>query len=295
MGESRKEDSPIMKVKNKKIPALALLIAIALVLVLLIFLLDEPQPEAEVTEPTEPVATTEATEPTDPYAFAHTPQDKLVVFARLNNLSIEEDWPEDILELLWNNPDAEEYALNYPLLKGTSQETDLSDLVGTGKVPQLYQWDARWGYTKYGDKAMGLTGCGPTCLSMVCLYYFGDAKYTPRYVADFADDNGYYTKGAGTEWALMHEGAKKLGLNVGSLAPNAKTILSQLKKGNLVILAMGPGDFTTSGHYILLTGEQDGKAIVHDPNSPTNTAKLWDLSEIRSQIQNLWVYKPISS
>lgn len=280
--------------RRKRSSPLPLLIALvaAVVLVLVLVPGKEPAPEAaEDTIHTEPTQTEAPTE--DPYAFAHTPQDKLVVFARLNGLSMTEDWPEDILELLFTNPDAEEFALNYPLLKGTSQEADLSDLVGTGKVPQLYQWDARWGYSKYGGKAMGLTACGPTCLSMVCLYYFEDPKYTPRYLADWAEDNGYYTKGAGTEWSLMHKGAKTLGLNVESLAPNAKAILNQLKKGNLVILAMGPGDFTTTGHYILLVGEQDGKAIVHDPNSPTNTAQLWDLSKIRSQIQNLWVYKPL--
>lgn len=281
-----------MKVKAKTFPVLPVLIILAAVLFALVLLI-RPQPEAEITAPTEAAPTAETTEPTDPYAFAHTPQDRLVVFARLNGLSLKEDWPERMIELLMKNPDAEEYVLNYPLLKGTSQEADLSNLLGTGKVPALYQWDARWGYSKYGDKEMGLTACGPTCLSMVCLYYFQDAKYTPRYVADFADDNGYYTKGVGTEWSLMHKGAKTLGLNVGSLSPNAKTILSQLKKGNLVICAMGPGDFTTSGHFILLVGEQDGKAIIHDPNSPTNTAKLWDLSDIRSQIQNLWVYKPL--
>lgn len=283
-----------MKIDMKKIPVLPVLIFIAVVLVVVIVLLDKPQPEAAVTGPGETVQTASpATETTDPYAFAHTPQDKLVVFARLNGLSIEEDWPEDMLELLVKNPDAVDYVLNYPLLKGTSQEADLSDLAGNGKVPQLYQWDERWGYSKYGGKEMGLTGCGPTCLSMVCLYFLGDAKYTPRYVADFADDHGYYTKGVGTEWSLMYEGAKNLGLNVEKIPPNAKTILSQLKQGNLVILAMGPGDFTTTGHYILLAGEQDGKAIVHDPNSSTNTAMLWDLTKIRSQIENLWVYKPV--
>ena len=289
MGESRKEDSPIMKVKNKKIPALALLIAIALVLVLLIFLLDEPQPEAEVTEPTEPVATTEATEPTDPYAFAHTPQDKLVVFARLNNLSIEEDWPEDILELLWNNPDAEEFALNYPLLKGTSQDADLSDLVGTGKVPKLYQWDERWGYSKYGDKAMGLTGCGPTCLSMVACYLTGDAAHSPDNMIRFALDNGYCSPGNGSSWTLFSQGAGKLGLTATELPLVKKTIFSHLEAGRQVICVMGPGVFTTAGHFIVMTGLKDGLICVNDPNSRANSQKLWDFDQISDQIRNLWM------
>ena len=135
--------------RRKRSSPLPLLIALvaAVVLVLVLVPGKEPAPEAaEDTIHTEPTQTEAPTE--DPYAFAHTPQDKLVVFARLNGLSMTEDWPEDILELLFTNPDAEEFALNYPLLKGTSQEADLSDLVGTGKVPQLYQWDARWGYSR---------------------------------------------------------------------------------------------------------------------------------------------------
>lgn len=279
-----------MKTEKRKITALPILVILAAVLLGTILLLDKPQPEPEAEQP-ETVQTTEPTE--DPYAFAHTPVDRLVVFARLNGLSLEEDWPEYMLELIQKNPDAEEYVRNYPLLKDTPQTIDLSDCVGTGQVPRLYQWDTRWGYTKYGDKPMGLTGCGPTCLSMVCLYYLGDAKYTPRYVADYAKKNGHYTLGVGTEWSLMSKGAKDLGLNVVTIPANAQRIMDNLKVGNLVILAMGPGDFTDSGHFILLTGVQDGKAIVHDPNSVTNSEQLWKVSSIRKQIQNVWVFQPI--
>jgi len=249
----------------------------------------EPEPEPEVTEPVE---TTEATEPAvDPYAYAHTPLDRLVVYARLNNLSLQEDWPESLLELLQKNPDTEEFVRGYPFREQETQTVDLSDQVGTGKVPLLYQWDKRWGYTKYGGKMMALTGCGPTCLSMACLYYLEDAKYTPRYVADFAQENGYYAKGAGTSWTLFSEGAKKLGLKVEAISPNPSTIMSHLKKGRLVVCAMGPGIFTESGHYILLTGAQDGKAVIHDPNSSSKSQELWKVADFKNQISMLWVIK----
>lgn len=258
--------------------------------------------EPEPTQPSEPAEAAEedtdeqnlpTTEPVDPYAGAETPMERMEVFAEINGLSLTEDWPDYVVELLLRNPDAEEYVLNYPLLKGTSRETDLSDLVGTGEVPQLYQWDARWGYTQYGDKEMGLTACGPTCLSMVCLYFLEDARYTPRYIADYAEENGYYAIGAGTQWVMMSEGAADLGLNVTVLPMDIPRILRELEQGNLVILSVGPGDFTPGGHFILLTGVEDDKVIVHDPNSPTNTAKLWDLEQIQSQICNIWLYTPV--
>lgn len=283
-----------LKLKPEKITALPVLIIIAVFLFVLILILDTPvQPEAENPDP---AATAEATEPTeeDPYAYAHTPLDRLVVYARLNGRSLDE-WPDYMLELIQRNPDAEEYVRNYPEKKGQLLPIDLSDQLGTGEVPTLYQWDERWGYSMYGNKEMGLTACGPTCLSMICLYYFQDAKYTPRYIADWALENKYYINGSGTIMAIMSKGAKELGLKVESISPNASTMLKKLKEGNLIVCSMGPGIFTTGGHYILLVGEQDGKAIIHDPNSPSNTAQLWDINDFRDQIKNLWMYPPVST
>ena len=269
-----------------KINALPVLVVLAAVLFVTILFLDSPQPEPETAETTAPSV------PIGDYTSPNTPEEKLAVFARMHDLSLDQ-WPERMLELLEKNPDAESFVLNYPFLKDIPQEADLSSLVGTGTVPKLYQWDARWGYSQYGDKEFALTGCGPTCLSMVCLYYLGDAKYTPRYVADYSEANGHYTIGAGTEWSLMSEGAEAMGLDVVTIPANAERIMANLEAGNLVILAMGPGDFTEHGHFILLAGEQDGLAVVHDPNSKTNTEKLWDVASFRDQIENVWVFRPV--
>lgn len=43
---------------------------------------------------------------------------------------------------------------------------------------------------------------------------------------------------------------------------------------------MRPGDFTTIGHFILLTGVEDGKIKVNDPNSKIRSSKLWDYDVI---------------
>lgn len=264
--------------------------AVAVLLTVLIIIIAKPEkaPEIEQTQPT-----TEATVPEttiNPY-LVDTPAERLIIFAREKGLSIDE-WTPEMLTLLERNPDAEEYVQNYPFLKDTLQDIDLSDQIGTGKVPLLLQWDARWGYSTYGSGPMGLTACGPTCVSMACLYFLQDAKYTPRYVADYAEENGYYVKGAGSSWTLISRGAKDLGLNVDTIPPNPNTIIKALEEGNLVICAMGPGDFTTSGHFILMVGAKDGLAIINDPNSPTNSEKLWNVAEIRDQISMLWVIKP---
>jgi hypothetical protein len=53
---------------------------------------------------------------------------------------------------------------------------------------------------------------------------------------------------------------------------------------------MRPGDFTTSGHFIVLTGEADGKITVCDPNSRQRSEALWDYETLAPQIKNLWAY-----
>ena len=54
---------------------------------------------------------------------------------------------------------------------------------------------------------------------------------------------------------------------------------------------MGPGDFTSTGHFIVLTGYKDGKISVNDPNSHKNSEKLWSYEDIKDQIMNLWVIR----
>lgn len=197
-------------------------------------------------------------------------------------------WPQDLIQLLERNPDAKEYVLQYPVKKDVTFETDLSEYLGGAGIPLLMQWDERWGYTIYGDNMMGLTACGPTCLSMVLLHLLQDATYTPRYVADFAEQNNYYVDGSGSKWTLISEGGETLGLDVTELPLDENRMKKNLELGNPIICIMGPGDFTTAGHYIVLRGIEDNKFVVNDPNSKTNSERLWSYEEIQGQIKNLW-------
>lgn len=217
------------------------------------------------------------------------PSNRLIAeFARQHGLQ-NSDWPDELIELLDKNPDTEEYVLNYPLKKDRSFPIDLEEYRGCSSVPLFFQWDERWGYTTYGDGLMGLTGCGPTCLSMVCIYLLQDTKYDPRYIADFAEKEGYYAQGVGSAWTLISQGGNDLGLNVTEIPLVENKIIESLKAGKPVICAMGPGAFTTTGHFIVMTQYVDGKIRVNDPNSKTRSEKLWEYSDVESQIRNLWV------
>jgi len=200
------------------------------------------------------------------------------------------DYPPELIDLLVRNPETEEFVLHYPLWKNKDFSIDLTDCVGGTSVPLLMQWDTRWGYRAYGNTVMGVSGCGPTCLSMVALYLLQDEKMDPGWMAEFSTKNGFCVPGNGTSWTLMSEGAEKLGLKATELPLDQNRILSNLQVGNPIICIMGEGDFTATGHFIVLTGCKDGRITVNDPNSRENSWKTWSYDQIKDQIRNLWVY-----
>lgn len=194
-------------------------------------------------------------------------------------------YPEDLIELLDINPETEDFVLNYPLRQ--ESEVDLSGY-SRDTVPLFLQWDAMWGYAPYGSGCIGQTGCGPTCLAMAGYYLTGQQRFNPRDVADFSAENGYYASGYGSSWTLISEGAGKLGLTAKELPLVKGKMVDAVENGHPVILALGKGDFTSSGHYIVLTGWQDGAFTVNDPNSRVRSEKLWTYEELEDQIRNIW-------
>ena len=169
------------------------------------------------------------------------------------------------------------------------EEMDV-DLSGYSRdtVPLFLQWDPMWGYEKYGSGCIGQTGCGPTCLAMAGYYLTGDDRFNPKAMADFASENRYYASGYGSSWTLISEGAGKLGLTATELPLVKKKMVDAVEAGQPVILALGKGDFTSSGHYIVLTGWLDGFFTVNDPNSRIRSDRLWTYEELEGQIRNIW-------
>ena len=215
---------------------------------------------------------------------------KLAAFASQNGLSLE-DWPEALTELMRKEPAAEPFVMSYPFMKDAKQEIDLSVYENCTQVPHLLQWDMQWGYTQYGDNMLALNGGGPTCLSMVSIYVLQDTKYTPRYIATFSEENGYYLEGEGTSWSLISEGGIKLGMDVQEIPLVWNLIKEHLDAGNPIICIMGPGDFTDDGQFVVLTEAEEDMVKVLTPNSMTLSENLWSFAQIESQIQNLWVCK----
>lgn len=145
-----------------------------------------------------------------------------------------------------------------------------------------YQTDKRWASQSYAVKGevttVGASGCGPTAMAMV-LATWADKRVTPATECAWALKNGFKALKHGTYYAYFAPAARRYGLscqqlNGASIAgqvnhPLHDTVLAALKAGDLVIACMGPGNWTRSGHFILLWDVDAVRdiAYVNDPAS----------------------------
>lgn len=199
------------------------------------------------------------------------------------------EYPDELLLMLANNPETLEFVKNYPELQGTVNNADQLKKIRKGSIPLLIQWDERWGYGIYGDSNIAISGCGPTSLAMVAAGLRQDPSVTPFTVANYAQEQGYYSE-AGTSWDLMTTGCEQFGIHGEEMSLGENEVKEQLESGHPIICSMGPGTFTTEGHYIVLCGWKNGMIEIHDPNSISRSKKLWAYGELESQIKNMWVY-----
>lgn len=212
---------------------------------------------------------------------------KVWKYARENGLSYQ-DYPESLIRLLERNPETEQFVLEYPTASKEAAVVDLTEYLSSEAVPLFLQWDQRWGYMPYGDDVAGLTACGPVCLSMAAFYVTQDTSMSPGNIIRFAEESGYYVEGSGSSWTLISQGGVQLGLTVTEIPLVENLIVQHLEAGTPIICAMGPGAFTSTGHFIVLTGYENGRIRVNDPNSRANSQKLWTYEEIAAEIRNLW-------
>ncbi|WP_346929057.1 C39 family peptidase [Clostridium sp.] len=207
----------------------------------------------------------------------------------LSNLSL---YPKELLELASRKVEAIDFVADYPNYNPDSnKKISIKQDYQKGKIPLFIQWDKRWGYEKYGSNFIAINGCGPTALAMVAVGLTGNTDINPKVVADFSSENGYLVDGIGSSWTLMTEGAKQFGLNGKELPLTKSEILNTLKNGQPIIASMGPGTFTTDGHFIVLTGvDSKNNIIVNDSDSIKRSKQTWDINVFMEETENLWTF-----
>ena len=197
----------------------------------------------------------------------------------------------DLNKMVKANSETKEFAKGYFFNAFKKPEIDLTDEVTKGEIPHFLQWDKRWGYRNYGGSMIAVSGCGPTCLSMVVCGLTGETEWNPLEVARFSRKNKYYLPGTGTTWALMQEGAEKLGLKFKEVPAVEGTVKKRLEEGKPIICSVKKGDFTSTGHFIVLAAlNSDGTVKVNDPNSKIRSEKSWEISQILPQVRAMWCY-----
>lgn len=201
-----------------------------------------------------------------------------------------ENYPDILLEDLKRNPEMLEFVEGYNDVHKKSSE-GLTFEEQKKKVPLFIQWDKRWGYEPYGTSDIGISGCGPTCMAMVIYSLTRNTEATPLVLAQKSMNEGYYVEGIGTSWKFMREAALDYGVIASQFDMlGEQEMTDRLKDGNLIICAMGPGDFTNSGHFIVIYDYSRKKFSVNDPFSYTNSSKKWEYTTLISQCQQIWVY-----
>ena len=154
---------------------------------------------------------------------------------------------------------------------------------GVTEVVYFNQLDERYADKPYGTDHIGGYGCGPTAMSIV-VSSLTDDIVDPVEMAEWAYEHGYWCSKSGSYHSLIPGAAKAWGLSVEGCTPSEpQRILDALAEGKLVVAIMAKGHFTSSGHFIVLRGVQDGKILVADPASYSRSQKAWDLSIILNE------------
>ena len=167
----------------------------------------------------------------------------------------------------------------------------LGSLSGSSIIPLFHQWEEPWGSKPYGTHGtIATSGCGPTSVAMVLtglrgdltgLDLDGDGILDPYEAGVYSSEHGYRLD-SGTDWSFFKDIGEKAGLNVRQYdKSDYAKVLEELKSGHTVIASMGPGHFTSAGHFIVLVSVlEDGTIKVNDPNRSENSNVSWDFNSV---------------
>jgi uncharacterized protein YvpB len=169
-----------------------------------------------------------------------------------------------LMAVAWNNPDSA------TALTPTTGSGGAAMVNGNIPVPYYSQTaPAAWHNDPYGScGTIGSSGCGITSLAMVISYWTGKQVLPPE-TANLAASHGWRVCGDGTAHAAMVDMPKLYGLKAvelgGGSAGWAKDKVYLAKGIPIIQLHHAPSIFTTSGHYIVITGFSGSTVYVNDP------------------------------
>ena len=163
------------------------------------------------------------------------------------------------------------------------------------------QYDTKWGGLSYAvdgeTSTVKSAGCGPTAMADV-LAAIVSPYIDPVTCASWARMKGYKVYKSGTSYNYPVAQAAEYGVSVRRLnvsnvyGKTTSTVhqdaLAELQKGNWLIACMGKGLWTSSGHYVVAYGYENGLVYINDPASTKSirACNTWDL--FMSQVKYYW-------
>ena len=172
--------------------------------------------------------------------------------------------------------------------------------------PKKYlQTDPRWANNDYSAKGDGSTigtaGCGPTAAAMV-IATWKNHTITPAHTAAWAKSVGYKAPNQGTYYSYFAPQMAKFGIECHQVNfKNLRTLsaldaavyhekaLQAVQKGNMVIACMGPGLWTSSGHFILWWKVTGTMVHINDPASSKAEKELAPLKRLQREVKYYFI------
>nr|WP_300823928.1 C39 family peptidase [uncultured Schaedlerella sp.] len=169
---------------------------------------------------------------------------------------------------------------------GSEGQYTLSLTSSIGTLTYYNQSDSRWAdYLYGGSDPLSVYGCGPTVMAMI-VNSFTEHTCQPPDMAAWAADNHYWSSGYGTKHEFIPESAAAFGLHAESFQDlTAEGVMSELKSGHILVALMGPGHFSDSGHFIIITDDWPGNQVrVADPARLERTQAAWDVQVVLDEL-----------
>lgn len=169
------------------------------------------------------------------------------------------------------------------------------------------QTDPRWGSLDYSAKGEKTTirasGCGPTAMAMV-IATWADPAVNPKTECEWALAHGFKAPHQGTYYGYFEAAGRRFGLktyrlNYTNLYGNDRSAYhaqarDALDRGDLVIACMGKGNWTSSGHYVLVYGIQGDTIYINDPASTLARRTRGSYDLFKKQVKYYWIIeKPV--
>ena len=181
----------------------------------------------------------------------------------------------------------------YNTYKGTQvQKPSTSQNSIYSEVPHLYMADYNIPFNKGGN--VSSNGCGFVAITMVLQYITGE-EITVEEVVNWGQDK--YYNGEGAEGTLFAAAVKNWDAGEVQCVGKGATdeIKAALEENIPVIAYMGSGNFTTGGHFIVLTGiDENNQVTVNDPGSRDRSNVKWDFDLIINEAQSggaFWIFE----